>query len=144
MVQSTKPVQLVARDLDDLSVVSSLCQDALCPASDMAYLRDESTFVLALNRFCWEHEAERPPFFRTHAGLRFDAVRAVASKHLPKSKSDKILCLLSISYADDTVVLSFAEGITVRLSVDSLQAGLADLGAPWPTQWRPDHGPNTL
>lgn len=139
MQQTTKSVQLIAKDVEDLSILSSLCQDALCPVSDMAFLPEDGSFVLALNRFCWEQGAKSAPYMRIHAGLRFDQVREVAAKDLPKKSSDRMLCLLSIAYADQTVVLSFAGGSAVRLNVGALNVCLSDLGDPWPTQWRPDH-----
>ena len=142
MGKAAEPLQLMARDTEDLSVLSSLCQDALCPATDMAYLRDEACFILALNRFCWEQKREAPPYTRTHAGLRFDNVTDVKSKGMPAAKGDKILCLLSIAYAEQTVVLSFSGDAAIRLTVDSLQAALSDLGDPWPTQWQPKHNPD--
>ena len=42
---------LLAHDAQDLSVVSSLLQDAIVPFFDMVYLEKEATFALAVNRF---------------------------------------------------------------------------------------------
>lgn len=137
----TNPIQLIANDLEDLCVVSSLCQDAIIPASDMTFLRDERSFALVLNRFCWEKQTESPPHYRTHSGLRFDHVTSVSTKGLSGVSPEKILSLLSISYADPFVVLSFSGDAAVKLEVEPLAAALRDLGNPWPTQWRPEHRP---
>ena len=51
---AAKRSRLSARSVEDLAVVAALLQDAIVPVGDMAYLADEKSFVLALNRFRWE------------------------------------------------------------------------------------------
>ena len=50
-------LRLRAQDADDLTVLSSLFQDAIIPGSDMHIDKANKRFVLVANRFCWE----RPP-----------------------------------------------------------------------------------
>ncbi len=141
-------LKLRARDLEDLSVISSMTQDALAPLEDMMFLPDSSSFMVALNRFRWEDSADGPPYRRGHAGLRFDTVNAVKRKGVQQQENKKMLSLLAISYAPTdvssptgpgTIVLSFAEDVAIRLDVDSVLCALEDLGDPWPTQWLPNH-----
>jgi len=47
-------LRLLARDEEDLAVISAILQDALIPVSEMAYLPDERRFALVANRFRWE------------------------------------------------------------------------------------------
>lgn len=142
MAHKTDPVNLRAFDLEDLSVLSGLVQDALAPASDMLYLPDEGCFVVALNRFRWECAGEDPPYQRTHAGLRFDKVTRVARRNMPKADRDRMLSLLAISHHEGVIVLTFAGEAAIRLEVEAIHVGLQDLGEPWPTQWLPQHDPD--
>ncbi|MEQ8603516.1 MAG: DUF2948 family protein [Marivibrio sp.] len=144
--KDTGPLKLVARDLEDLSVISSMVQDAIVPPVDMTYLPDEGTFALALNRFRWETAGDGPPYQRTHAGLRVGHVTAVRRKGVdPQGDKDRLLDLLAIAYAEAdgdkpaAVHLQFADDRAIRLEVSELAVALADLGEPWPTQWKPGH-----
>ncbi len=138
-------LSLHARDLDDLSVVSSMVQDALLPIGDFSFLRDEGRFIMAINRFQWESAKGDGPFFRVHSGLRFDHVHSVQFKKIDREQKKQILSLLAVAWAEgedgepDQVVLQFAGGPAVRLKVGELNCTLQDLGEPWPTQWKPGH-----
>lgn len=48
------PLRLLARDAEDLIVVSAMVQDAILPIGEMTYLEADRQFVLLLNRFQWE------------------------------------------------------------------------------------------
>lgn len=138
-------LSLHARDLEDLSVVSSMIQDAILPVGDFTFLRDEARFVLALNRFQWENAVGDGPYSRVHSGLRFEHVHSVQFRKIDKQNKKQILSLLAVAWAEgedgdpDQVVLQFAGGAAVRLKVGELNCTLKDLGEPWPTQWKPGH-----
>jgi hypothetical protein len=55
---SDAPLKLSAADAEDLQVIAAICQDALVPVGEMAFLQDEKRFVLALNRFRWDQAPE--------------------------------------------------------------------------------------
>ena len=139
---------LQASDLEDLSVVSSVVQDAILPVGDITFLRDEGCFVLALNRFQWESAKDVAPFYRTHSGLRFDHVHSVQFRKIDRQAKKQMLSLLAIAWAEgedgepDQVVLQFAGGAAIKLKVGKLSCSLKDLGEPWPTQWKPGHAEN--
>ena len=132
----TEPVRLRAEDLNDLTIVSALLQDALVPLADMAYLPEERRFVLAVNRYRWDHKASAT---RTHALLSFQEVNGVQSRGLDRAKPNRIHALLSIAYADGVVQLAFSDGGSVRLRVGTLDCLLEDVGEPWPAGATPDH-----
>ncbi|MGF1456891.1 MAG: DUF2948 family protein [Alphaproteobacteria bacterium] len=156
---------LVARDGEDLSVLSARFQDALVRGSDLAYDRGARRFAFVANRFL--HEA-RPAFwtrmkgikgYRCRAGFHFNHVRHVQAKGLPVLDSiDSVLVLLAMQFepsvdaasatADGeaalpappgTVTLTFAGGAVVRLEVECLEAEARDLTTPWPSKHRPRH-----
>ena len=145
-----KPLRLRAEDLGDLTVIAAALQDALVPAGDMAWLRDEGSFVMAVNRFRWEagHGADSAEgkagggiqHERVHAGLRFDRVKSVQYRNIDHGDRGAFLALLTIACDDGRVVLHFAGGAAIRLEVEALSCALADLDEPWPTAWKPEHG----
>ena len=47
-------LRLLARDEDDVAVVSVLLQDAIIPGADMEFNRKTNQFIIVANRFCWE------------------------------------------------------------------------------------------
>ncbi len=147
---------LVARDADDLTVISALLQDAVLTPGSMAYLPKENAFALVASRFCWENhtqEIDQPDNAaetggaageRVMAGLRFDNVRRLQFKGMDIEGTkikDSFLALLSIDFSGEMVTLNFSGGRGVRITVNSLSCSLKDLGIPWPTQWRPRHDP---
>ncbi len=148
MTTGDDQIRLRAHDLTDLSVVGAMVQDALVPAGDMRFLKDSGQFVLLLNRFRWENADDGPPFGRTHAGLRFDNVTGVRFKGIDWDQPDGMLSLLTIAYdpdgedAEEVVVLHFAGGAAVRLTLSSLACALEDMGDTWPTNWKPGHEPD--
>ena len=140
-----KPLRLRAEDLGDLTVIAAALQDALVPAGDIAWLRDEGSFVMAVNRFRWEAEDATPDgedagHERVHAGLRFDHVKNVQYRNIDHGDRGKFLELLTIACDEGRVVLHFAGGAAIRLEVEKLACALADLDEPWPTAWKPEHG----
>ena len=49
-----KNLKLIARNKDDLRVVSAHLQDAIVNISDIANLEKNKIFLMQLNRFMWE------------------------------------------------------------------------------------------
>ena len=49
-------LKLRAITAEDIKVLSALLQDGLVAASDMHYEKSENSFVMVINRFCWEHD----------------------------------------------------------------------------------------
>jgi len=135
-----KPLRLKAIDIADLSVISTMVQDAVASIGDIAFLPDEGSFVMALNRFCWENRnSAEQSGERIHAGLRFDTVKRVTYRGIDRKDRGLYLELLTIACDEGTVVLHFAGGAAIRLEVEKLVCALSDLDEPWPTLWTPAH-----
>lgn len=139
-------LKLVARDAADLDIISSMLQDALVPLSDMVWIPDERRFVIAVNRFRWEHgDRRKQPAERVTAGVSFGNVDSVKRRNLDAAQRGGFLSLLSVSLAESdaaggaVVLLNFAGDAAIRLESPSLLCHLEDFGEPWPTQWRPSH-----
>lgn len=140
-----KPLRLKAIDVDDLSVIATMAQDALVPIGDIAFLPDVGSFVMALNRFRWETLSPAPKGGektgeRVHAGLRFDTVKRVTYHDIDRKDRGRYLELLTITCDEGAVVLHFAGGGAIRLEIEKLACALSDLDEPWPTLWTPEHG----
>lgn len=138
-------LKLRAADAEDLAVLSAILQDSLVTIGEMAYLPEESRFVLVANRFRWEPEAGPKPGKgeRVLTGLCIDGVKAVSRRGFSPREGDRILSLLALHAegggAPATLILDFAGGSSVRLEVGQILCHLDDLGEPWPTRWRPKH-----
>lgn len=141
------PLNLGALDADDLSVISSLAQDAVFPASEMRWKRSEGRFALLLNRMRWEDEGkERHAPERVQSVLMFSNVQRVASQGVPKGDADTVLSLLHINFEQGDapsghVILTLAGDGAIRLEVEALEVTLKDVTRPYlaPSKKRPSH-----
>ena len=134
-----RKLSLLARDVQDLAVISSMLQDAIVPVVDMVYLEREQSFILALNRFCWETPTDEAADKRVNAGLRFDRVQRVQFRKIDREHRERFAVLLSVAYDSGVVTMQFSGDGAVRLEVSELLCALSDFDEAWPTIWRPEH-----
>lgn len=141
-----RPLRLMVEDAEDLGVLSTVLQDAIAKVGDFAHLPKQHRFAFVANRFVWETASDRKrgPFARVRAGCHFDDVISVRAMNLRLDAKDAVLNLLAVRFAPredgaGTVTLDFAGGGAIRLDVESINAQLADISAPWLTQARPEH-----
>lgn len=134
-------LKLLARDEEDLAVISTVLQDALIPVSEMAYLPEERRFALVANRFRWEAPGDRPRenFERRLTGLSIGGVSAVRRRGFKPGDPDRILALLAVRRVGGALQLDFAGGASIRLETAEILCHLDDLSEPWPTRWQPRH-----
>ncbi|UYN99421.1 MAG: DUF2948 family protein [Devosia sp.] len=138
-------LKLIALDPEDLEVVSAHVQDAVIRTADMGYARADRRFAMLMNRFDWSRDGNpRDKGLRKRAALHFDGVSHVAFSGFDPAAPEGVLSLLAVNFqlADapsGTVELRFAGGGTIRLTVDYLEARLADLGAAWAASAKPAH-----
>jgi hypothetical protein len=138
------PLRLLAEDADDLAVISAALQDAVAQVGDLEWDARGRRFTLALNRYRWE----APGVLlggRVRAGLQFSSVLAVKSRNLRREAPDAVVELLAVSFApgDEApggeIRLAFAGGGDLVLTVECVDAALADVSAPWATPSTPAH-----
>ena len=142
---ATRPINLVARDVEDLAVLSALVQDAVLTAGDMRYVKSKRRFALLINRFRWEDGAARAPE-RVRSLLVFDDVTVVQGQGVDRKDPDLVLSLLSLAFApgDDgagVVTLNFAGDGALALAVEALEVSLKDVTRPYlaPSKLTPRH-----
>ncbi|MEM1302157.1 MAG: DUF2948 family protein [Pseudomonadota bacterium] len=144
-----KPLRLVAFEDDDMQVLSSLIQDAVFPANEMAWKRKDRRFAILLNRFRWEdaEAAERRSraFERVQALLTVEQVQAVRSQGVSRD-GDTILSVLSVTFeardgVEGTVTLTLAGDGAVAIDVEALEVTLRDVTRPYvaPSKAKPGH-----
>lgn len=139
-------LRLIALDADDLAVLSAHVQDAVMKVGEMSWIAEEKRFVLAMNRFAWEHAGarRRRDYQRRRTALHFERVEAVKFCGFDRGSREAVLELLAIRFEprqppSGDVLLDFAGGAGIRLSVECLEAQLTDLGPAWSTPLLPRH-----
>jgi hypothetical protein len=141
-------LRLVALDPEDLAVLSAHCQDAVLKVSELRWMRREQRFLMTMNRFVWEAAGGRAwrkrQYQRRRSVLHFARVQSVSSAGIGHAARDAVLSLLSVGFEarndpSGDVVLVFAGGGTIRLTVECLEVQLTDLGPAWSTAHAPRH-----
>ena len=131
------PLNLGAEDAADLQVISSLCQDAVFPASEIRWDRKRRQFARLLNRVRWEDQgSDRHQPERVQSILHFNMVETVASQGVPRGDADTILSLLGVTFEPGDapsghILLTLAGDGALRLQVEAVEARLKDVTRPY-------------
>jgi hypothetical protein len=140
----TKTLKLAAADAEDLQMLSARLQDAAGKLKDFVWLPRQRRFAAMLNRFRWEDA--KGPGTRVRAALRFDGVSKVQSANVKRGASEAVVSLLTINFTPNSegdpagvIELVLAGGGTIRLTVECIDAELADQTGPWAARARPSH-----
>jgi len=141
-VAAPQPLRLLAQDADDLAVISAALQDAVARIGDIQWEAGARRLTLAFNRFRWE--AEGGAGERVRAGLQLGGVLDVKARHLRQGAKDAVVELLALTFeAGETpgglITFAFAAGGDLAVTVECIDAALADLSAPWPAPRMPEH-----
>lgn len=144
------PLNLVARDAEDLDVLRTLTQDAIFPITEMRWDARGRRFAVLLNRFRWEDKANAETrgraYERVQSLLVIDGVERVASQGIQRDDADTVLSLLDLVFDEtDTpagaVTLVLAGDGGIRLEVEALEITLKDVTRPYaaPSKSAPSH-----
>ena len=147
---ASRPLRLKAESAEDLAILSSLLQDAVGRAGDIAWHPKQHRLVILVNRFRWEAGADIGPSGggeRVRSAVSFESVLAVRARGLdPKAKA-QVYELLAILFEPSegcagTLTLTLAGGAEIAVEVECLDLALADLTEPWPARAirAPQHG----
>ncbi len=136
-------LRLLAEDEDDLEVISAALQDAVTKIGDIRWDAKTRAVTIAFNRFRWEADGRAGQ--RVRAGLQLGGVLEVKSRRLRQGAKGAVLELLAVAFEPaeapgGTITFTFAGGGDLAVSVECLDAALADLSDPWPTPRKPAHG----
>lgn len=134
------PLRLLARDPEDLAVISALVQDAVLPAAEMRWQPRTRRFGMLLNRFRWEDRdralTRRRPAERVRTLLVVEDVLRVASQGLAPGDTDLVLSLLSLSFEPGEdgagrVLVTLSGDGALALDVECLSVSLRDVTRPY-------------
>ena len=136
------PLKLLAQDADDLAVVSAALQDAVAKIGDIRWDAQGRTLTLACNRFRWESGDKKGQ--RIRSALQLGDVTGVQARKLRRDAKQAVVELLSVAFEPGeapggAVLLTFAGGGDLRVTVDCLDVILADVSQAWSTPRRPGH-----
>lgn len=139
-VEPHAPLRLLAMDAEDLGVLSAALQDAVLKIGDIHYERHARRLTLAVNRFVWEGARRE----RARAALQIGSVEAVQARRIRLGAKDAVLELLAVGFEPGeapggVLAFTFAGGGDLRVTVECVDAVLADLSDPWPTPRKPGH-----
>ncbi len=141
----SQSLKLIAQTPEDLTVMSSLMQDTTVRVEDMAWLPNDGRFAFVGNRFRWEKKGwfRRPKGERVRTAIHFSGIKSAQLTGIDLSAHEQVLDLLDME-AHDTgigtvILLNFADGASVRLSCEVVDAALTDLSDPWEARTRPRH-----
>lgn len=145
-------LKLMALDASDLTVISAQVQDALTKPDLIDYAPAQKRFSLVLNRFAWDAKGNRARakdgFERRRAVISFAQVLGVQSRGIRQGSNDQVLALLALRFVPDkaeaespggTIEMLFANDVSIRLTVEAIEAQLADTGGAWTAKFKPRH-----
>jgi hypothetical protein len=135
-------LKLLAQDADDLAVISAALQDAVAKIGDIRWDASARTLTLACNRFRWESDGKKGQ--RIRSALQLGDVTGVQARKLRRDAKGAVVELLSVAFEPGeapggAVLLTFAGGGDLKVSVDCLDVILADVSDAWSTPRRPGH-----
>ena len=142
-------LKLRAVSAEDVEIISALLQDGLVAASDLHYQKEAASFVMVINRFCWEQavhtDSEIQPN-RCLCGLKVAHVKQVSQRGM-FSGANQFYNLLSITYEEvkenervvNRLSFTFSDGYGMRMTVDKLALIVQDIAVPHPGLARPQH-----
>ena len=135
-------LRLAAADADDLQILSARLQDAVGQLGNFTWLPKKRRFAAVVNRLQWEAGGKT----RVRAGLHFDGVLKVQSQKVKLGAGDAVVSLLALRFepagGEDPggiIEIVLAGGGAIRLTVECIDAELADITGPWAARGVPDH-----
>ena len=133
-------LHLLAEDAEDLAVISAALQDAVAKIGDIAVEQRGRRVTVAFNRYRWEGSGGE----RVRSALQIGSVMGVQQRNLRRGAKSAVIELLSVDFEPGeapggVITLSFAGGGDLRMTVECIDAVLADISAPWATPRTPAH-----
>jgi len=139
-------LKLLAKNQDDLKVISAHLQDSIVTVKDIIFLKQNRTFIMIVNRFMWE-DIEKGVFRdnkRIRCAVKFEEVVKVESKNINQKNRNKPLECLAIKStiaADEShkIKIFFAGDSIITIVVEVINVILQDLGKSWKAKHIPKH-----
>ena len=139
-------LRLMAKNQDDLKVISAYLQDSIVIVRDIVFLKKNMTFIMIVNRFMWE-DVEKGVFRqnkRIRCAVKFEEVLKVKSQNVNQRNKNKPLeylaieCRLNFNKAYEINIFFSGDSIITIIS-DAIEVVMYDLGKPWEVKHIPIH-----
>ena len=139
-------LKLIAKNQEDLRVISAYIQDSIVTVRDMVFLEQNRIFIMIINRFMWE-DAEKGAFRqnkRIRCAIKFDEVLKVKSKKINQRNKNKNLECLAIKcnkiLNNNYEINFFFSGVSmITLISEAVEVVMHDIGEPWIVKYVPKH-----
>jgi hypothetical protein len=135
-------LKLAAADAEDLEVISARLQDAVLKLKNVSWQPRKRRFAAVVNRLQWESGGQT----RVRAGLHFDGVLKVQTQKVKLGAGEAVVSLLAARFTPNAgedpggmIELVLAGGGAFRLTVECIDAELADMTSAWAARGKPDH-----
>ena len=140
-------LKLAAADAEDLEVLSARLQDAVLKLKNVSWQPKKRRFAAVVNRLQWESGGQT----RVRAGLHFDGVLKVQSHKVKLGAGEAVVSVLAARFTPNAakegqdadpggvIELVLAGGGAFRLTVECVDAELADMTSAWAARGKPDH-----
>ena len=139
-------LRLMAKNQDDLTVISAYLQDSIVIVRDIVFLKKNMTFIMIVNRFMWE-DVEKGVFRqnkRIRCAVKFEEVLKVKSQNVNQRNKNKPLeylaieCRLNFNKAYEINIFFSGDSIITIIS-EAIEVVMYDLGKPWEVKHIPIH-----
>lgn len=135
---TTPLLKLLAKDHDDVQVVSAIVQDAIAPVCDMTYSGLEKNFVMVVHRLRREVESQEG-LQRICCAINLQGIEKVQLLGINLSQQGRMLDLLAVIPESETITFIFAGEAKIRLQLGDWSMIVEDFGETWPAQCNPCH-----
>ena len=139
-------LRLMAKNQDDLKVISAYLQDSIVIVRDIVFLKKNMTFIMIVNRFMWE-DVEKGVFRqnkRIRCAVKFEEVLKVKSQNINQRNKNKPLeylateCKLNFDKTYE-INIFFAGDSIITIISEAIEVVMYDLGKPWDVKHIPIH-----
>ncbi len=134
-------LKLTVTDIEDLTVLSSLLQDATVLIGDMGYDAEHQQFLMVAARFIPSGESGDADARRL-IGINFGGITRIMRRGFSPNDRDSVLNLLAIRANNTNIEVVFSGKAMLRLECAAIKVYAADLGEGWATQFKPKHDAN--
>ena len=134
-----KNLKLAVHDNDDLTILSSLLQDATLLVGDMGYDAEAQQFLFVAARFLTLADGQKR---RRLMGVHCAGITAVRRHGIDLRRSADVLSLLSITFSGISIDLIFSGAAQLKLETPRLKIFASDLDEGWATHFVPSHPDN--
>ncbi len=136
----TIPLRLLAQDSEDLLVISAALQDSVAKIGDIRFEAKGRRLTIGLNRYRWETGSAD----RVRSVLQVGSVLSVQSQRLRGTAKDAVVEVLSVGFEPGEapggeLSIAFSGNGNLRVSVECVDAILADVSGSWPAKGIPKH-----